>query len=367
MQVKQLLLKLKAFGLDITALQNKDVELQGQIDSLRTQLENLDVTETVRAEIEAALTEFEKTVDAKDEAVKVALREEIAAEVSALNALIATKADALHTHDADDIIESEEKQFVSAAKKEQYDENTIFNTDMLTVNALGGIKAGEDLNNLPVQQLLTKLLYPYVAPTISASGTPNGGTYEKGNAQTVTNIRAVVTKKSEKITKVEVFDGSTSLGVKEGDEVANGGTFNFPVSVPVSANKNFQAKATDASGKVVSANTGSFSFVYPYYYGVVEADKATLTEDEIKAMTKKVEGKGNKSHAFTCNNQRMVIAYPKAYGVLKTIIDPNGFDNFTAFSRAEVSITGLDGTAQAYYVYVNGASTVTNFTMKFNY
>jgi len=265
----------------------------------------------------------------------------------------------------DQVVENEHKQFVSADKKAQYDENTIFNTDMLTVNALGGIKAGENLDNMPVQQLLTKLLYPYVAPTISATASPNGGTFEKGNGQNVTSIKAVVTKKSEKITKVEVFDGSVSLGVQT-EGVENGGTFTFPVNVAVSSNKGFQAKVTDAIGKVYSANTGSFNFVYPYYMGIC-AEDAVIDAELVKGLTKKVEAKGNKSNAFTCDYQRMVFAYPKAHGKLKSIIDPNNFDVTGTFGVQEVTITGLDGTAQAYYVYVNSASTVSNFTMKFNY
>lgn len=284
-----------------------------------------------------------------------------------LQSKIDGKADLGHTHEANEIVESEEKQFVSAAKKKQYDDNTIFNTDMRTVNGLGGIQAGEDLNNLSVQDLLTKLLFPYVAPTISASSSPNGGTFEKGNNQNVTNIRATVGKKSEKITKVEVFDGGTSLGSKEGTEVQNGGTFDFAVTKEVTANKNFTAKVTDASGKTYSANTGSFNFVYPYYMGVC-AENAVINEDLVKGLaSKKIEGKGNKSHAFTCDFQRMVFAYPKSHGVLKSVIDPNNFDVTGTFGRQEVSITGLDGTPQAYYVYVNSPSTVTNFTMKFNY
>lgn len=366
MQVKQLLLKLKAFGLDIAALQNKDTDLQDQIDKLKEQVGNLDVTEAIQSEITKALAEFEKIVDTKDEAVKTAIREEIATTVSELKELINAKANAEHTHTADEITETEEKQFVSAEKKQQYDENTIFNTDMLTVNGLGGIPAGADLNNMPVQDLLTKLLFPYVAPTISASSTPNGGTFEKGNDQTVTNIRANVTKKSEKITKVEVFDGVRSLGVKEGAEVQNGGSFDFPVSETVAANKNFQAKVTDASGKTYSANTGSFSFVYPYYMGVCSED-ATIDEALVESLTKKVEAKGNKTHAFTCDYQRMVFAYPKSHGALRSIIDPNNFDVTGTFGRQELNITGLDGTAQTYYVYVNSASTVSNFSMKFNY
>lgn len=264
------------------------------------------------------------------------------------------------------VIETEEKQFVSADKKAQYDENTIFSTDMLTVSPLGGIGAGENLDNMPVQELLTKLLYPYVAPTVSASSVPNGGTFEKGNAQKVTNITANVTKKSEKITKVEFLNGSEVLEVKEGAEVQNGGSIAITTDITVNSNKNFSVRVTDATNKTYTANTGSFNFVYPYYMGVC-AEGAEINEALVKGLTKKIEAKGAKSHAFTCDYQRMIFAYPKSYGVLKSIIDPNNFDVTGTFGVQEVSITGLDGTAQTYYVYVNSASTVSNFTMKFNY
>lgn len=267
----------------------------------------------------------------------------------------------------DQVIETEEKQFVSEAKKAQYDENTVYTNDMATVNALGGIAAGTTFDNMPVNEVLTKLLYPYVAPTYSAAGTPNGGTFEKGNAQTITNVKVTVGKKSERITKVEVLNGSTSLGVKEGTEVQNGGTFNFPVNVAVpSTNIQLTAKITDAANKSYTTKTGAFTFVYPYYMGVC-AENAEINEALIEGLTKKVEAKGNKSHAFTCDYQRMIFAYPKAHGKLKSIIDPNNFDVTGTFGVQEVSITGLDGTAQTYYVYVNSASTVSNFTMKFNY
>ena len=97
------------------------------------------------------------------------------------------------------------------------------------------------------------------------------------------------------------------------------------------------------------------------------AENADINATLVKGLNKKVEGRGNKSHAFTCEYQRMVFAYPKAHGKLKSIIDPNNFDVTGTFGIQEVSITGLDGTAQEYYVYVNSASTVSNFNMKFNY
>lgn len=253
------------------------------------------------------------------------------------------------------------------ATKEEEDAREIYETDILTVNTIGGIPSGTDLNGLTVKEILTKLIYPYVKPVVSTAGTPNGGIYEKGNDQTITNVRVNVTKKSEAITKVEVFDGITSLGLQEGDAVKSGGAFNFSVDIAVpSTNKQLTAKVTDASGTTVSANTGSFTFVYPYYVGICD-EGANIDETLIKSLTKKIETKGNKTIAYTCDNQKMIFAYPKSYGNLKSVIDPNNFDVTNTFTITEVSITGLDGTAQPYYVYVNGASTVSGFNMKFNY
>ena len=245
----------------------------------------------------------------------------------------------------------------------------IFETDQLTINAVGGIKTNTDLNGKSWQEIIDAMFYPYTKPVISVTGTPNGGVYEKGNTQTITNVKVVVTKKSKKITKVEVFNGATSLGSKTGTEVENGGTFNFAVSVPVnSINVQLTAKATDETGDsgVSSATTGAFTFVYPYYVGICD-DGVAIDETLVKSLTKKIENKANKSISYTTNNQRMVFAYPKSYGVIKSIIDPNNFDVTATFTSTTVSVTGLDGTAQDYYVYVNGASTQSNFTMKFNY
>jgi hypothetical protein len=63
----------------------------------------------------------------------------------------------------------------------------------------------------------------------------------------------------------------------------------------------------------------------------------------------------------------MILAYPKSYGSIKKILDPNSFDVTSTFTQMEVKITGLDGSVQTYYVYINGASSVEDFTMTFNY
>ena len=246
---------------------------------------------------------------------------------------------------------------------------TVFENGITTVNALGGIAAGQSLDGKTVTEILDMLLFPYVKQTISdVKGNPNGGTFEHGNNQTITSVSAKVTKKSKKITKVELLQGNTVLATKEGDEVANGGTFTFTgLSVAVnSVNVQLKVKAYDETGASVEGSTGSFSFVYPYYYGICEAG-ASIDEALVEGLTKDVSAKGNKAYSYSPNNQCAVIAFPKAHGVLKSALDTNAFENIGAFTRHEVSVTGLDGKAVAYYVYVSGAFTGSGFKYTFKY
>ena len=246
-------------------------------------------------------------------------------------------------------------------------ESDIFVTDMTVVNGIGGIESGSNLNGMTTLEILNKLIFPYVAPSITVSGTPNGGLYEKGNTQTITNVRVSVTKKSERIIKIEIFDGGTSLGVLEGVNIENGGVFNFKVNINVnSINKQLSVVVTDNSNKSYSSKTNSFNFVYPYYVGVCDVNSET-TELLIKGLTKRIETKGSKTITYTTNNQRMVFAYPTSYGLISKILDANSFDVTNTFSHSTLNIIGLDNTSQSYYVYINGASTVSNFNMKFNY
>ena len=292
------------------------------------------------------------------------------AEVDGLEDALAGKQDVIpeNTYDA----------YGSAAQaltdaKAYVDEEDVFETDMATINALGGIAAGADLNGLTTHEVLKKLLYPYVDATVgNATATPNGGTYEKGATKTITQVSLSITKKSEPITSVALYNGSTLIEEKTGDAVKNGGTITFTgfsVEVPTNGNQ-LTVKVTypDANGaaKTVEKKTTALTFVYPYYMGTCAAGTA-IDEALVESLTKKIEGKGNKSNSFTVSDGHMVFAYPKAHGVLKSILDPNNFETIGNYTRSEVSVTGLDGTAQTYYVYVSGATTVSGFTVNFKY
>ena len=245
----------------------------------------------------------------------------------------------------------------------------IFVTDIKTVNALGGIAAGADLNGMSTHEILNTLLFPYVAFTLgTASRNAAAATLENGATQTLNSASISITKKSKPITSVKLLNGSTVLGEKTGDEVAAGGTITFSnLGITVSKSNNPNLKFTVTDGQTsTDKSVGASTFVYPYYMGECAAD-ATIDEALIESLTKKVESKGAKTVTHTCENGRMIIAYPKAHGVLKSILDPNNFETIGDYTRSEVSITGLDGTAQTYYVYASGAATVNGFKVQYKY
>ena len=270
-----------------------------------------------------------------------------------------------YTKDYIDTMDAETKEQINLKA------NNLFKADMNTVSALGGIPAGTNLNDLTIQEVLTKLLFPYIAPSVSASLTysPNASIYEYGRIILVTKINTSVTKKSESIQSIKFYQNNNLINTISTD-CSNGGTFSHTLEPSISITSNtsnsyFKVIVYDGTTNV-TANTNSFTFVYPYYYGVINND-AEINETLIKSLTKQVVAKGNKTYSYSPNFQKMVIAYPKSYGVLKSILDPNGFEQMASFTLTELNIVGLDGTPQPYYVYSNGASTNTNFNMTFKY
>lgn len=241
-------------------------------------------------------------------------------------------------------------------------EQTIY-TDTSETGAtvtVGGVAKGKKYANTDIIQVIDDILHPYVAPTgVSLTMTATGGTFEAGTTVQVTAGTVKWTNGSQLISKAEVLQGSTVVGSADLSASATTSTITLTNPISVTSNTSFTARVTDATKTTSGGNVG-YSFVYPFYWGVVDADVTAPTAEQVAALTKVVQAKGNKTFTYTTNGQRKVVAYPKAYGTLKKAIDPNGFDNIDAMVRTEVSITGLDGTAQAYYVYTSsGVSSIT--------
>ena len=289
---------------------------------------------------------------------------------------LAKKADVIHTHSYNELTDIPELPTLDGFATKEYvgneiDSNIIFDNDMNVVTGLGGIKAGDNLNGLTLKDIVNKLLFPYIAPTISASLTysPSGSLFEYGQIISITSINGNVTKKSEVIISIKFLDNSTILN-EITDGIGTGGSYKYTFQTPMQittnlSNSKFRFSVTDATNKTYICNTSGFSFCYPFYYGIINENYNI--GDIINSLTKKIEIKGTKTYTYTTNNQCMVIAYPKTYGTLAKITDPNNFDVTGTFTVSELIVNCLDNTNQTYYVYINNASTVSNFRLTFTF
>lgn len=264
--------------------------------------------------------------------------------------------DILSTHK---ILTQEEYEALGSA------EDMVYSNETPIVTAIGGIKVGETFDGLTMEEMWNKLLYPYVKPGVAISVTPNGGVYEKGTSVNVTSVKVTATKKSENIVTVEAKNGSVSMGQKTSTEVESGGQFEFVTDpVAITANTNFTGLVSD-SQNTVQASGGSFTFVDPFFWGVI-APETPVTSELVTGLTKVVQTKGSKTFTYTTNNQCMVIAYPASYGDLKSALDPNKFENIGSYTKTTLDVTVTSGSV-SYNVYVKEASTASGFAITYSF
>ena len=258
-----------------------------------------------------------------------------------------------------------EKNKLAGIQAKATHNDTLYKSSVAFTVTVGGIAKGytPPASGVEVKDMIDKLLHPYVAPSgITAQMlATNGGVVEKGTTQTITGVKVSWTAGSASVMQIDVKNGSTTLKSINGG-VSSPTTVTLDNPLSVTTDTQLTVVLTDATGKTYTASTGKYTFVSPYYYGAVAASVTSPTASNVTALNKKIEAKGNKSYNFTCNNQKMVYAYPKSYGALSKILDANSFDVTGTFTRSEVTVGGV-----AYYVYINDASTVSAFKMTFNH
>ena len=309
------------------------------------------------------------------------------ADVDALEAVVGTKR-----------VEANEEQGIQAAEptgifkemetfalKADEDAREIFGNNTAIVQEIGGIQKGQVLGDLTVKEVLNKLLFPQVAPQIKLTIYGNG-VYEKGQEVTIRGGYIQTTKGSGNIGTIGLskFDknwreSSVFSYYADGNEkYQKDFVYRFEdeqkTIFPLTVTEDTQFRARifcnvgGPGGYSQDGDWNSVKFVYPFYVGVC-AEDAVIDEALVKGLTKKVHRGITTTSTFTCDNQRIIFAQPKNNTIprINTIKDSNGFEIIDSFTVMEMQITGLDNTAQDYYVFVNEPSTVTNFKVVFDY
>ena len=230
---------------------------------------------------------------------------------------------------------------------------------------VGGLEKGTTFNNMDYKILFNRLLYPYIEPSVTGIViTPSTTILEKGSNFNLTKIQF-------RISTPSLYDTeSLSYEFK-----ANSATFNTLTTanrnviastmLNINSNTSITMDVTDnINNKTKSFSLINYKFIYPFYYGNVNIGDS-ITSVLVASKTKLLQDKGTKTLKFNTNNEKMLFAYPKSYGNLRTIYDANNFNVINTFTVTEVAIVANDGILIPYYVYTNDASTVSNYNMQF--
>lgn len=254
---------------------------------------------------------------------------------------------------------------VTDAQINKWDTQTKYTNSKPMPISLGGLEQGTTFDNMDYSTLINNLLYPYIYPEISGiSITPSSTIIEKGNMFTLSRIRFNISSPSLDDNSVLSFEFRSNNTKFYSIETTNK-SIDESVNMNINSNTSITVFVNDKiNNKSKTFSLINYKFIYPFYYGILSLNE-TANESIIKSKTKLVQDKGNKTLKFTTSEQKMLFAYPKEYGKLRIIYDANNFNILDTFKVTELNITGADSIQVPYYVYINEASTVSDYNIQF--
>ena len=235
-----------------------------------------------------------------------------------------------------------------------------FTRDDLTAVTVGGLNSGSSVKNKTPKEVLESILFPYQKPALSFTISPNTTIYEVGTSVSQINFTINVGKKSNSIQSIKIYDSSTLLTTIT-DNVANGGTFTYPYSCNLTTNTTLKVEVSDGTSTVSA--TKNITFGYRSYYGFI-ADGVTIDEAVIKSLQNNAlkTSKALNYAGINCTDSKVVYAYPKSQGLLRSVLDGNGFDYIDSYDCMVMTVNNV-----SYYVYVMiDPATLDGFMQKFS-
>lgn len=153
---------------------------------------------------------------------------------------------------------------------------TTYTNDTPIVTPIGSIVAGQTFQDVPVQEMLTMILYPFVDMVVSfASSDDETGSYYVHNLPTLNSVTFTVKKNSVKTVSFELWDTTNNalIATLSGNDVSNNKlVFNLNQPIQVDTTRTFALKYTyidknlhDDRNVTKTCNVGEFkiSFLKP--------------------------------------------------------------------------------------------------------
>ena len=263
-----------------------------------------------------------------------------------------------------------------------------------TVTVTGGVSIGTTFTDVPLVDVLTAILYPYVPPAATitiTSALQSNRTLERNHSSstsiaytyTLTKATYNITGTDLKVIRNGAIVVTTALSTLSGSGLVTNTytTTQTLLSSYQSAVSNgpcimtFSVVPTDGTSSATAS--ARIEFVYPYFYGFNATNVTTGADfnNINSSLSKKIDISGSQSVAINGTGY-MYFAYPAYYGTLTSIKDGNDFTEFSPvdFSTWTYSyytnISSTNWSSGQYYVYrkfVDVSTVNPTQTYKFNF
>lgn len=193
----------------------------------------------------------------------------------------------------------------------------------------------------------------YAPPNATLSSNVSNSLRERGDLVTAMTLTAAIVKVLNDIAEVRFYyDGGLIDTQTSGGGIPTGGNSTFAWTGSFGTNKTFSVQVDDDSVEAKPSRTSnlSYTFVYPYYYGV---GAPALSAASVAGLTKQIiTDQSSALRSFTPSVGNVYyFAYPASYGSLTSIKDQNNFETIADWTLRTENITGLDGNAVSYKIY----------------
>lgn len=215
----------------------------------------------------------------------------------------------------------------------------------------------------PLETILREILTEQLPPSVNMVISPSKTLYNIVTESIPSlAINCTVTKKSNDVSKIEYFINDTLVHTVTSG-VTDGGTFPYVYNTEIKKTTTIKVVVTDSEG-LSATSTKKIEFYPVIYYGILDANTSTATEQMIKTLNTKLQN----TKVFTYENittdwGKVCVCVPKMLGNITSIFDPiNNLSYNSTFETSTVSCNGYDYTVLKQI----DASAASGITLKFS-
>lgn len=219
--------------------------------------------------------------------------------------------------------------------------------------AIGGIAKDKTYTNAELSDVLSELLFPYVAPTMSSiTLSAAAGTFEYGTTKTVSKVTPNFTKGSKNITSIKIGTTSGGADLYSGTSATSGTAITLTTSKTYDGTNGGTIYCTISDGTQSASKSAAISYTY-YDYSKL----TTSTSPDTSGATKQTSSGADNTYSYSAG-QYLWLYSRSANKKIQTYVAGSWADVTTTASSA-ITLTLSSGAKATYYAYRTDKFTAT--------